>query len=240
MPVPRIGITTERRNSPAGLPLISIPEAYVQAVVQAGGCPVLVPPGISEELLEALLGDLDGLLFTGGGDIEPGRYGAGPHPKIGEVDPDRDRVELHLLRRTLSSGLPFLGVCRGIQLLNAGLGGTLYADIADQHPGAQKHDFFPGWPRDFLAHEIQVAEGSRLAQILGEPILRVNSMHHQGIRDLAPGLVSTAHAPDGLVEAAELPGHPFALAVQWHPECLPGDPKMRALFRAFVETAGSS
>jgi putative glutamine amidotransferase len=238
MAVPWIGITTTRRPNPAGVPLISVPQAYVQAILQAGGCPVMIPLGQPEALLDAVLPGLDGILFTGGGDIEPGFYGAEAHPRVSEVDVDRDRVELHLFGRAVEAGLPFLGICRGLQLVNVGLGGTLYADIAEQRPGAEKHDFSPGWPRDFLAHPVQVKLESRLGRILAAPQVRVNSLHHQGVDRLAPSLVATACSPDGLVEAVELPGHPFGLAVQWHPECLTAYERMRALFRAFVGAAG--
>jgi putative glutamine amidotransferase len=238
MPYPRIGITTEHRLSPAGSPLISVPEAYVQAVIRAGGCPVLVPVGLSEDRLDALLPLLDGILFSGGGDIDPGYYGGESHERVGEVDADRDRVELHLLQSAVQSGTPFMGICRGIQLVNAGLGGTLYADIAARRPDALKHDFYPDWPRDYLAHKVEIVPGSRIEKIISLRTVEVNSLHHQAIEKLAPGLLATARATDGLVEAVELPEHPFGLGVQWHPECLPGDPAMQSLFRAFVQAAG--
>jgi putative glutamine amidotransferase len=235
-----IGITTEHRISQAGIPIISIPETYVQAVIQAGGCPVLIPLDLPKDRLDDFLPLLDGILFTGGGDVDPGCYGGETHERVGEVDSDRDRVELHLLRGVVHTGTPFLGICRGIQLVNVGQGGTLYADIAAGRSGALKHDFYPGWPRDHLAHTIEVRTGSRIQKILGAETVEVNSLHHQAIERLAPGLLATAYAPDGLVEAVELPGHPFGLAVQWHPECLPEDPAMRALFQAFVQAAGGA
>lgn len=240
MSSPRIGITTEHRLSPAGSPLISVPEAYVQAVIRAGGCPVLIPLGLPEDRLDDLLLGLDGILFTGGGDVEPGSYGGESHERVGDVDADRDRVELHLFRSALHVGTPFMGICRGIQLVNVGLGGTLYGDIAAGRPGSLKHDFYPDWPRDYLAHTVEVSAGSQIQKILGAGTVEVNSLHHQAIDRLAPGLLATAHAPDRLVEAVELPGHPFGLAVQWHPECLAADPAMRALFQAFVQAAGGA
>ena len=209
----------------------------MHAVSQAGACPVLIPSGLSGNELDTILQSLDGVLFSGGGDIDPIYYGVEPHPKVGEVDPDRDRVELHLLHKVMQEAIPFLGICRGLQLVNVGLGGTLYADIGDQCPGAQNHDFYPGWPRDYLAHEVQVVQDSRLAGILGLKQVEVNSLHHQAVWQLAPGLLPTAHSPDGLVEAVELPDHPFGLAVQWDPEWLTDHSPMRALFRAFVAAA---
>jgi putative glutamine amidotransferase len=153
------------------------------------------------------------------------------------VDVDRDQVEFQLCLEAVKGRLPFLGICRGIQVINVAQGGTLYPHVPDQLRG----DFHPPHdetkPRDSLAHEVQVKPGSRLAAILGRSNLRVNSMHHQGIARLAPGFTANAHAPDGLIEAIELDDHPFGLAVQWHPEWLTAYKPNRALFRAFVEAA---
>jgi putative glutamine amidotransferase len=237
MPSSLIGVTTWRTSSKSGTSWISVAEAYLQAISGAGACPVLIPPGLPEERLAALLARLDGVLFTGGGDLNPRTYGGKSHPDLEEVDDDRDRVELFLLHRALEDGVPFLGICRGIQVINVGLGGSLYADIPSQYPGAIKHDFHSDWPRDYLAHDVQVQPGSHLRRILGESRLQVNSLHHQGIRRLAPGLLATAHAPDELIEAVELSDHPFGLAVQWHPEFLTDHKPMRNLFRGFVEQA---
>jgi putative glutamine amidotransferase len=235
MPLPFIGVTAWRTSSKSGHPWISVSEAYLQAISQAGACPVLIPLGLSEERLADILARLDGVLFTGGGDLNPHTYGEEWHPDLKEVDDDRDRVELYLLHRVLEDRIPFLGICRGIQLINVGLGGSLYADIAGQHPGAIKHDFHTDWPRNYPAHEVQVQAGSRLACILGEPRVQVNSLHHQGIHRLAPDLLATAQAPDELIEGVELRDHRFGLAVQWHPECLTAYEPMRKLFRAFVD-----
>jgi putative glutamine amidotransferase len=158
---------------------------------------------------------------------------------VSSVDGDRDRVEIELLKGAVQRGLPFLGVCRGLQLVNVALGGGLYEDLLDQRPGSHRHDYFPEQPRDYLAHPVQVEPDSRLAQAAGEGELVVNSMHHQGIRGLAPGLRATACAPDGLIEAIELPEVPFGLAVQWHPECLLDQAPNRRLFQAFVQAASN-
>ncbi len=239
MPYPLIGITTARRPHAEVRSQIVITEAYVQAVAAAGGCPVMIPLGLSPELLENLLARLDGILFTGGGDIDPAFYGAAPHPKVGDVDLDRDGVELYLLEKAVSQEVPFLGICRGLQLINVGLGGTLYADITAQRSGSLRHDYYPDYPRDYLAHPVDVRTESRLAGILGNSQVEVNSLHHQGIDRLAPSLEQVASAPDGMVEAVELPDHPFGLAVQWHPEWLGAHAPMRALFEAFVQAAES-
>jgi len=237
MPSPLIGLTTYRHLNPYGLPLNSITEAYVRAVSDAGALPTLIPLGLSENTLDALLARLDGIVFTGGGDVAPERYGSHPHALVDDVDADRDRVEVHLLKRTLEQGLPFLGICRGLQVINVALGGTLFEDILDQRANSLKHQYYPNWPRNYLAHTVRVEEGSRLGQMLGLPTVQVNSLHHQGIRDLAAPLQPTAFAPDGVIEAFELAGHPFGVAVQWHPEWLQEHPPMQSIFRTFVRAA---
>ena len=237
MPSPLIGLTSYRHLNPNGVPLNSITEAYVRAVSNAGAIPVMIPLGLAEESLDALLERLDGILFTGGGDVHPERYGSESHPLVDDVDPDRDRMEVHLLNRTLEQGIPFLGICRGLQVINVALGGTLFEDILDQRPNSLKHQYYPNWSRNYLAHNVQVKQGSRLWQVLGSPTVQVNSLHHQGIRDLAAPLQATAFAPDGVIEAFELAEHPFGMAVQWHPEWLQEHPPMQSIFRAFVRAA---
>ena len=237
MPYPVIGVTTMRRKNSAGMTLASLAEAYVDALTQAGACPVLIPNALPEAALDELLPRLDGVLFTGGGDIETTYYQEQAHPKVSGVEPDRDRLEIILLKKVVQESKPFLGICRGLQLINVGLGGSLYADIADQVPGAAKHDYYPDWKRDHLAHPVEMDQGSYLADILGGSVVEVNSLHHQAVHQLAPGLVATASSPDGIVEAVELPDHPFGLAVQWHPEWLTTHTAMRALFKAFSDAA---
>lgn len=234
---PLIGVTASHTTSKSGARFVSVAEAYLKALSQAGACPVIIPLGLEDGTLLELARHLDGVLFTGGGDIQPGVYGEQSRPEVSEIDADRDRIEFLLLKNVLENDVPFLGICRGLQVINVGLGGTLYADIGSQRPDAIKHDFYPNWPRDHLAHPIQIDENSRLAKILGEAYPTVNSLHHQAVRRLAPGVVATASSPDGLVEALEVPGHPFGLAVQWHPEWLAENPQMRALFSAFVAEA---
>lgn len=237
MPAPLIGLTSFRHPNPQGHPLISINEAYVKAVAAAGAVPLLIPLGLPRESLDLLLERLDGIVFTGGGDMQPEQYGSQPHPKVDGVDPDRDRVEMHLARCAIESKLPMLGICRGLQVINVALGGTLYEDIFDQHEGALKHQYDPGWPRDYLAHPVTLEKGSRLEQIIRTSEVQVNSLHHQGICQLAPSAVAVAYAPDGIIEAIELRDHPYGLAVQWHPEWLPEHASMRAIFADFVRAA---
>lgn len=235
---PLIGLTTYRSlNSPKN-PQISIGEAYIRAVSSAGGLPVAIPLGLSETNLDLILERIDGIIFTGGGDIAPEVYQSNPHPLVNAVDTDRDRIELHLLHRVINRRMPFFGICRGLQVLNVALGGTLFEDILDQYAGAIRHQFSSDHPRDYLAHSVQVHRGSRLAEITGREELEVNSLHHQGIRRLAESLSPVAFAPDGLVEAVELEDYPFGLAVQWHPEWLAAHRPMQTLFSTFVNTAG--
>lgn len=237
MPAPLIGITTTRSQTPSGLATHVIVEAYVDSIVQAGGSPVLIPLGLPESRLEEILARLDGVLFSGGGDCHPGAYGGNHHPRLSDVDEDRDRVEIHLLQSAVRSSLPFFGICRGLQVINVALGGTLYEDIADQRPGSLKHQYLQELPRSQTIHTVSVSPSSRLAQVLNATSAQVNSFHHQAIDRLAPGLQPTAFAPDGLIEGLELPDYTFGLAVQWHPEWLQTQPEMRSLFQSFVTAA---
>ena len=234
-----IGITTYQEKNEHDLPYVMIFQAYIRAVMQAGGVPVLIPSMLAEGGWDALYERLDGILLAGGGDIALEHSKGDDHPRIDGVDPLRDSVELNLFRAAVKDGKPFLGICRGIQTANVGLGGTLYTHIPDQLPNAIDHTY-PGNMRTVLVHEVKVEEGTQLGEIVGEPILEVNSLHHQGLKDIAPELRITGYAPDGLVEAVELPGHPFGLAVQWHPEWLTDQKPTRNLFKAFVDAAKNS
>ena len=232
-----IGVTTNRNSSQAGYPVFTLAEAYVESIQQAGAMPVMIPLGLPEEQLSELLSRVDGVLFSGGGDVHPERYGSSPHPLVDFVDEDRDREEALLVNHAVQRGLPVFGICRGLQLINVALGGTLYEDLGAQFPGAIRHDYAEEHQRDYLAHRVEVKQGSLLAEVLGCSSVQVNSLHHQGIRQLAAGLQVSAYAPDGVVEGVELPGYPFGLAVQWHPEWLQAHPPMRRLFQAFVTAA---
>jgi putative glutamine amidotransferase len=235
---PLIGLTTSRGRNKNGLSQLTITEAYVQALTLAGALPVMLPLGAPDYDLEELLTRLDGLLLTGGGDVAPERYGSRAHPLVSEVDQDRDRVEIQLIQSALERELPVLGICRGLQVMNVTLGGSLYEDLQDQRPNTHNHQFFPEHPRSYQAHLVTIENGSHLQLILSTQSAQVNSFHHQGIRRLARGTRATAFAPDGVIEGLELEAYPFGLAVQWHPEWLPDQPEMRALFQAFIEAAG--
>jgi putative glutamine amidotransferase len=236
---PIIGITANQVRNSYGQPVVQLQQAYIDAIAQAGGVPVIIASSLAAGGWETLYSRLDGVLFSGGGDIAVDRFSGAPHSRVEDVELERDSVELSLLHAAAAGGKPFLGICRGCQLVNVGLGGTLYTHIPDQLPGALDHAY-PGNMRTVLVHEVQIEEGTLAASVLAEPIVHVNSHHHQGLKDIAPDLRISGRAPDGLVEAIELPEHPFGLAVQWHPEWLTAQESTRDLFRRFVQAAGQA
>jgi putative glutamine amidotransferase len=235
MPKPLIGLTTSRMPNPSRRPAFATNEPYARSVVNAGGLPLLIPLNLSNDDLDLLLPRMDGILLTGGYDIDPQQYGNQPHPKVEGVDNDRDRMEIHLVHAVIRVGMPFFGICRGCQVINVAMGGSLYEDLPEQFPGEVQHDNHDR-PRDFLAHRVELKMDSHLAHILASVITQVNSLHHQGVRQLAQELRESAIAPDGLIEAFELPNHPFGLAVQWHPEELQEHAAMSRLFLEFVRS----
>jgi len=233
MPKPLIGLTTTRLLKKTSPPAFGTNELYAKAISISGGLPVLIPLSLSNDDLDTLLMRLDGILFTGGYDIDPRQYGNQPHPKVDGIDKDRDRIEVYLVREVIQSPKPFLGICRGLQVINVAMGGSLYEHLPDQLPGSITHDNHHR-ARDFLAHGVSVKPNNRLSQIISSNQVQVNSLHHQGVRKIAAELFPTAHAPDGLIEAFEMPGHPFGIAVQWHPEELQEYEVMRKLFLTFI------
>ena len=236
MAKPLIGITTRNNKDSNGHPVTALQHSYINAIVQAGGMPVLVPSMLVEEDFLDLYSRLEGILFSGGGDVSLEYFNGINHPRIGEVDQQRDTTEISLMRTAVKDGKPILGICRGAQVMNVALGGTLYTHIHDQLQGALDHDY-PGDLRRVLVHPVNVDETTRSAEIFGETLLNVNSLHHQGLKDIAPSLRVAGHAPDGLVEVVEIPDHPYAVAVQWHPEWLTDQLPTQRLFRSFVEAA---
>jgi putative glutamine amidotransferase len=227
---PLIGITTYGRDEDQ---TFSLPAAYVDAVRRAGGIPVLIPPG--EPNLAALLAKVDGLILAGGGDVDPGLYNGHPHETIYLIDPERDETELALVRQVVQGNTPTLGICRGAQVINVALGGTLIEHLPDEVGNAITHRLPPSKP---TSHRIELATGSKLAGILDAEGIDAASWHHQAIRQPAPGLQVVAQAEDGTIEAAEKPDHPWLVAVQWHPELTAGeDPVQQRLFDALVAAA---
>jgi len=211
--------------------------AYLHAVQQAGGVPVLLPPQLSKASLERLVRGLDALLLTGGGDVDPATFGEAPHPTLYEVAPARDALETQVTLIALEKKTPLLAICRGIQVLNVALGGSLHQDVATE-PGTQiQHSQKEA--REQTTHKVTVTPRSRLGRVLGAEDIEVNSFHHQVIKSLGRGLVPVAWAPDKLVEGVELDDDSqFVLGVQWHPEHLVGSSEpARRLFSALVTAA---
>ncbi len=233
---PLVGLTTSNGRKTSN---IYIPRAYVEAVRAAGGLPVLIPAGCRPDDVPQLRETLDGVLIIGGADIDPAVFGGEDDAHIQLDGRERDDLEIALVRAAAGAGWPLFGICRGLQVINVALGGTLYTHIPAQLPGALKHNRDTISERDLLAHTVNITAGTRIAGITGAGEIKVNSLHHQGIHRLGNELLASGASPDGLVEAVEIPGHPFALGVQWHPECLPHIAPMRCLFTAFVEAAGA-
>jgi putative glutamine amidotransferase len=212
---------------------------YVEGVAGAGGAPVVLPPVGEESAAEALIHSLDGLLLSGGSDLDPSYYGEKPVSELGVTLPERDAFEMALVGLALRRGMPVFGICRGMQVLNVALGGTLYQDLPsqwEQDPLKHRQDT-PKWQP---THEVRVSEGSYIAEVMGRESVKVNSYHHQGIRDLAEGLVVTGRSLDGVIEAVEAEdlSERWLLGVQWHAEAMRGSgPQQESLFEAHVSAA---
>ncbi|HEY4321068.1 MAG TPA: gamma-glutamyl-gamma-aminobutyrate hydrolase family protein [Gemmatimonadales bacterium] len=216
MSKPRIAVAAATRTHD-GQSRTGVNATYVHAVLAAGGLPILMLPELSREETIELFTDCDGLLLTGGEDIDPAHYGAERHRRLGDIDARRDVNEIAMVAEAQARELPILGICRGIQLCNVALGGTLYQDLPDQRPSDVNHDSPAA--RDVRCHRVDLTAGSTLAEILGTESLDANSFHHQAIDRLAPGLVATAVAPDGVIEGVESADRKqWIVAVQWHPE----------------------
>lgn len=233
---PLIGLTTTLPTSKSSGPLADRIQAYVRAVERAGGLPLLVPYGLDSVTQRALYERVDGLLLTGGGDVSPLHYGQAAIDQLHSLDAARDETELQLARWAANEGKPLLAICRGLQVVNVAAGGTLFQDLPSQRPGPIRHDSAEQ-PSEQPVHPVTVAEGSALAACLGATLLQVNSAHHQAIDQPGAGLRLTAHAPDGVIEGAELEGHVFFLGVQWHPERLPAGDRSAALFTGLTAAA---
>ena len=238
---PLIGVTASIALRGAGFgETYVLSRRYVDAVQDAGGVPVIVPHNLAESALWRLFERLDGLLLTGGGDVDPAVYGETQHPSVVEVYPDRDRVEMALARWGIEHDKPCLAICRGIQVLNVALGGSLVQDISEQVPDALEHRFdYDTVPRDYLAHPVKIAADSHLARVMRVEVAQTNSWHHQSIKQVGAHLRVTGYAPDGVIEAAEVPGKRFAIAVQWHPEWMYDNyPEHKRLFEGLVQACG--
>ncbi|MDX2244152.1 MAG: gamma-glutamyl-gamma-aminobutyrate hydrolase family protein [Leptolyngbyaceae cyanobacterium bins.302] len=227
---PIIGITTYARNE-AGE--ISLPGHYLDAVEEAGGIPILLPPHQTQA--DRILDIVDGLIFAGGGDIDPSAYGGEHHPTIYLVDGDLDQFELTLAKAALSASIPTLGICRGMQILSVASGAKLIPHVPDVYGDAIAHRL--DHPRRPTPHLVQLEASSRLATIMQAAEVMVESWHHQAVQSAPPGWKPAAYAADGLVEALERVDHPWMMAVQWHPELSPHDPAHQRIFQALVEAS---
>jgi len=238
-PAARVALTTTSVDEGGTYqrPAVLMYESYINALEAAGLAPVLITPAHSPEAVRSLMAACAGLVLSGGEDVDPARYGEAPSPALGSVNRRRDEVEFTALEYALQQQMPVLGICRGVQVINVALGGTLYQDLATECPGPVLHQQREDWGH--RTHRASVVEGSRLHEIVRSDELLINSYHHQAIRDVAPGLKVVARAEDGMVEAVEGQDHRWLIGVQWHPEryeasTSDNDPD-RLLFRAFSD-----
>lgn len=234
---PVVGVTawsTVVPDVPVDLPHQVVAENYLGALQSAGLTPLLIPVNGDPAGAADMLDRLDGLVLTGGGDMAPAVYGAAQQPQTANVDTRRDALEIRLVELARERDLPLLAICRGIQVVNVALGGTLIQDLPTTDPPSPGHMVIDAW--NGVAHPVRLKQGSRLHGLLGAEI-SVNSLHHQGIATLAPGLRAVGRAPDGLIEAVEDPDARFLVAVQWHPEMLGPEHVTSVLFREFAAAA---
>ncbi|GBF32239.1 para-aminobenzoate synthase [Desulfocucumis palustris] len=209
---------------------------YTRAVEAAGGIPLLLDYSGNAGVFKKLVNYLDGVILTGGVDVDPVFFDQEPSPACGEIDPERDCFEMELTRLFLSAGLPVLGICRGMQVLNIAAGGDIYQDIySGSQRGIQHRQQAPRW---HPTHDIEVVKGTLLERITGGGKIRVNSFHHQAVRKIAPGFIVSARSSDGVVEGIERPDLPFVVGIQCHPETMwPRDKLFLSIFQALVRAA---
>lgn len=241
---PIIGIPCRHDTSGLypGRPVDAQNITYSRAVLDSGGIPILIPVEVTGEKLKSLFDRVDGLLFTGGGDVDPLFYNQTPQvDNLADIQRERDEHEINLLQMAVETNKPFFAICRGIQVMNVAAGGDLWQDLATQNPHTLRHDFYyqdDQLPRNYIAHQVQVDASSLLYNIVQTDRVPVNSLHHQAIKKISPRLKASGLAEDGVVEAVEIPNHPFALGVQWHPEELYLEQsEAKKLFDAFINAS---
>jgi putative glutamine amidotransferase len=233
---PVVAVSATSDTKLGGAHRVRLNSTYVIALESAGLIPIVIPPLASPDHARAILDRVDGLLLTGGEDVAPALYGQDQSDKCGSPNRSRDETEIALALAARETGKPILAICRGPQLLNVAFGGTLIQDIPSEVPGALNHN--ADGERDSRVHPVSIVPGSVTARAVGATELSVNSLHHQSVKDVAPGFRVTATAPDGIIEAIEYAGDDWwALAVQWHPEEMNDSPEPwdRGLFRAFAD-----
>lgn len=233
-------ITSPSSEQREGIRQLTLNRIYATAIEQAGGIILATGRPRDEEEIRAIAELSDGLLLTGGSDVCPELYKE-ERRHCNNINRERDELEVALVKQMLRLGKPVLGICRGMQVMNVALGGSLYQDIMQEMPNAIEHDFHfdkkgVALPRDFRAHEVIIASETLLGSIFKTTTSAVNSLHHQGVKTLGKGFVASAHTSDGLVEAIELPGYSFVLGVEWHPEEL-GDESSKKIFQSFIDAA---
>ena len=232
MSQPVIGITTF--ISDKGL---TLPTTYIDAINDSDGVPMVLAKTLDAEKMKAQIDKIDALLLTGGNDIEPALFNEEPHQQLGEIEPGRDEYESGLIEHALSKGIPVLGICRGAQILNIQQGGTMYQDIYDQIDGSVNQHTQKA-ARDYLAHTVNIKDGSLLHGIVGETKIKTNTFHHQANKDVPDHFIISATSPDGVIEAVESTIHDFVIGLQWHPEgTYFNDEPSRKIFHALVEAA---
>lgn len=227
---PIIGISSNLKEH-----MLSVPTFNIHAITQFGGVPIVLP-NVKEDVIESIAEMIDGLLLTGGGDIDPTLFGEEPHQRLGSIVPERDVFEVALVQKMLELNKPILGICRGAQIISIAAGGDMYQDIYTQ-TDVQLIQHDQQAPRSHASHFVQVTEGSFLSSIVGVEKFKVNSFHHQAVRKMPSGFEVSGIASDGIIEAFESKNHAFVLGLQWHPECLllENDSVSASIFNAFIE-----
>ena len=236
MPAPRIIITLAGEHLDCASEKLFLRTVYANAIEAAGGTVIFVGRTKDDEGLDDIISIADGLLLPGGVDVHPERYGEKPSSLCGSSDAARDQTEIALLKRAFETNTPVLGICRGMQVMNIFMGGTLFQDVATEFSSEIKHDYDTETPRDKTVHNIRIEANTILCRMLGQSTIAVNSFHHQGIKTLGNNLRPNAYAPDELIEGIEHSSHPFFVGVEWHPEDLHDSPS-KTLFAAFIEKA---
>jgi putative glutamine amidotransferase len=217
---------------------LQVKETYLQAILSNGALPVVMAYASDADQIDGYLRRVDGLLISGGADVDPAYYGEEPLPVLGKIFPARDRFEIALIREAARRDIPILAICRGMQVVNVAMGGSLYQDVSLYRPDVLQHMQPSAY--HVPTHTVEIAPDTQLHRIMGRTEIRTNSMHHQSVKEPAPGFVVSAKAKDGVIEAIESPSHRFFLAVQWHPEELAAhDPMAQRLFRAWIEACSA-
>lgn len=234
---PLIGLPTLAIPPGPRPPRFGINQSYVRALTAAGCAPVLIPILDDDDRLRTIYERLDGIVFPGGADVAPQEYGEEPIDNVNIIEAPRDRTELTLARWAFADDLPTLGICRGQQVLNVALGGTLYQDLRHQGVTTVEHSDADGRARTALLHRVRLDPGSRLAQLIDETSVDVNSLHHQAVKAIAPPLRVTGKSEDGVIESLESDERRFLIAVQWHPEEIDDLPWVQRLFAGFARAA---